>query len=145
MKISPITFVIYFLLEVLTFYLVARLIGVGWALIAFFACILVGLVLAAVEMSSIARRVLSNPGNPGAALGDYSLAILGSLFIAIPGFLSTIVGLLCVFPPTRVVIRKIIAHKIYVRIQEFSDAALASTARYTARNKPGNFGTFIDE
>ncbi|MDO4911478.1 MAG: FxsA family protein [Corynebacterium sp.] len=144
MKIKPIYLLLYFILEVLAFYVVSRLIGVGWALLALFALFFLGIFIGALQMRSIAARALTGRGNPGALVGDYTLAVIGSFGIALPGFLSSLGGFLCVFPPTRKIIRRMIAVKLYARMENFSTTFMNNAVRYTNRAQQQKFGTFGD-
>ncbi|MDO4908556.1 MAG: FxsA family protein [Corynebacterium sp.] len=142
MRVRPPYILIYFILEVLAFYVVSRLIGVGWALIALFVLFFLGILIGALEMRSIAMRALRGTDSAGALMGDYTLSIIGAFGIALPGFLSSIGGLLCVFPPTRFLIRRMIARTIYNRMEQFSQQFMTSAMRYTSRNNSNTFGSF---
>lgn len=131
----------YFILEALAFWAVAAWLGVGWALVALFAFFFFGLVFAAWEMARISSRLLRGP-HPGQEAGNLALTAGGALLIAMPGFVSTFCGLLLVIPPTRAMVRKVLARKITASIEEFGMRSYEQAAAFRPKNTTyGSFGT----
>ncbi|MDI2129180.1 FxsA family protein [Yinghuangia seranimata] len=48
------------------------------------------------------------PADPGRAAADAGLVVLGGVLLMIPGFISDVLGLLCVLPFTRPLVRRLI-------------------------------------
>lgn len=138
----PIYLVIpYFILEALAFWAVASWLGVGWALLALFAFFFFGLVFAAWEMMRISSRLLRGP-RPGQEAGNLALTAGGAMLIVLPGFVSTLVGFLLVIPPTRAVVRKVLARKITASIEEFGVRTYEQAAAFRPKSSTyGSFGT----
>ncbi|GAA4801234.1 phage T7 F exclusion suppressor FxsA [Corynebacterium canis] len=129
----------YIILEMLAFWGMATWLGVGWALLLLVACFFGGLFLAAFEMRRIALAASQGRSTPGQLAGDYGLLAAGSVLVALPGFVSTVIGLLFILPPTRAIARKILAKKLRARIEEMGVRSFVATSRY------GNtYGSFID-
>ncbi|MGY1705632.1 FxsA family protein [Geodermatophilus sp. SYSU D00697] len=107
------------LAEVVVFVLVAGWIGVGWTLLAVLATSALGWALLArqgtralAELRDQARE--RRPS--GRALGDAGLVAVGGLLMVLPGFLGDLVGLLCLLPPTRFLVRGLLARVLANRL-----------------------------
>ncbi|MDP9428708.1 MAG: FxsA family protein [Actinomycetota bacterium] len=107
------------LAEVVVFVLLAAWIGVGWTLLAAVATTALGWVLLArqgpralAELRSRARE--RRPS--GRALGDAGLVAVGGLLMVLPGFLGDVVGLLCLLPPTRFLVRGLLGRAVASRL-----------------------------
>ena len=105
--------------EVVVFVLVAAWIGVGWTLLAAIATTALGWALLArqgtralAELRERARE--RRPA--GRALGDAGLIAAGGLLMVLPGFLGDVVGLLCLLPPTRFLVRGLLARTVTSRL-----------------------------
>lgn len=108
----------YILVELLAFYLLASWLGVGWAILVLIIAFFGGLALAAYEMRSIGRAMRTNPNmNAGRAAGNYGLVGTGALLLALPGVVTTFLGLLFILPPTRSLIRRFLAHKFREKLE----------------------------
>lgn len=129
----------YILLEALTFYLFAHWLGVGWALLILIGCFFGGLFLAAAQMRSIAVILLRSGANPGRAAGDMGLVGFGALLVAVPGILTSILGLLLIFPPTRAIARRTLAKRVRVSMENFGVRSFERAAAYRPK---ANFGSF---
>lgn len=107
------------LAEIIVFVLVASWIGVGWTILAALVTSGVGLILlgrqgtrALGELREGARE--RRPS--GRALGDAALIGVGGLLMLLPGFLGDLVGLLCLLPPTRPLVRGLLGRLFISRI-----------------------------
>lgn len=130
----------YFLVEALAFWGVSELIGVGWALVALFVCFFGGLVLAAFEMQRIGRVALHQQQvNPGRIAGDYGLLAAGAILVALPGFVTTILGLLLILPPTRALVRGMLAKKLRAKVENLGMRGFEATNRYREQASYGSF------
>ena len=105
--------------EVVVLVLVAAWIGVGWTLLATLATTALGWALltrqgsrALAELRERARERRA----PGRALGDAGLIAAGGLLMVLPGFLGDVVGLLCLLPPTRFLVRGLLGRTVAARL-----------------------------
>ncbi|MBB3084291.1 FxsA family protein [Geodermatophilus sabuli] len=107
------------LAEIVVFVLVAGWIGVGWTLLATLATSALGWVLLARQgtraLTELRDRARERRA-PGRALGDAGLIGLGGLLMVLPGFLGDVVGLLCLLPPTRFLVRGLLARVLAGRL-----------------------------
>ncbi|MEJ5927308.1 FxsA family protein [Corynebacterium sp. H128] len=133
----------YFIIEALAFWGVSKLIGVGWALVALFVCFFGGLVLAAFEMQRIGRSALRNQGqvSAGRIAGDYGLIAAGAIGVALPGFVTFVLGLLLILPPTRALFRGMLAKKLRVKVENLGMRGFEATNRY---RQEASYGSFKD-
>jgi UPF0716 protein FxsA len=109
------------LVEVVVFVLVANWIGLGWTILATLATSALGVLLlgrqgtrALAELREQARE--RRPA--GRALGDAGLIAVGGLLMLLPGFLGDLVGLLCLLPPTRPLLRALLGRLFVSRLPE---------------------------
>jgi UPF0716 protein FxsA len=63
---------------------------------------------------------------PGRELLNGALVLLGGLLLVIPGFLTDLVGLVLLFPPSRALMRPLLARNLYGR-------TFARAARFTGQ------------
>lgn len=92
----------YPLLECVTIYFVAQWIGWGWTFLLLLAGIPVGFALMRNAGDAAMRDlVAASEGGRQIDAGRHTLAFVGGLLVAIPGFWTDLLGLLLVFPPTQ--------------------------------------------
>ncbi|WP_448850726.1 FxsA family protein [Corynebacterium sp. 335C] len=101
----------YVLVEALAFWAVASWIGWGWALLAIVALFFLGMVLTSWQMRSVLVQA-SRGERPGRALADTGLIIIGSGLLLIPGFVTAVMGLVLMLPPTRGMVRRALGRRI---------------------------------
>ena len=97
--------------EIAVFILVGSWIGVGWTILLALATSAIGLWLFGREGIRALRALgeASRSGKaPGATVVDAGLVAVGGLLVFVPGFVSDVVGLLCLFPGTRPLIRRLV-------------------------------------
>jgi UPF0716 protein FxsA len=124
------------LAEVVVLVLVASWIGVGWTVLATLATTALGWALLARQgtralaelrermkdpaapRSSQARNGTLQQGrrSPGRALGEAGLIAVGGVLMVLPGFLGDVVGLLCLLPPTRPLVRGLLGRAVASRL-----------------------------
>jgi UPF0716 protein FxsA len=96
------------LAELLVFVLVAGWIGVGWTILATLATSAIGWALLARQgtkaLADLRERARSRRA-VGRELGDAGLVAAGGLLMMLPGFIGDVVGLLCLLPGTRNLVR----------------------------------------
>ena len=107
------------LAEVVVLVLVASWIGVGWTVLATLATTALGWVLLARQgtraLTELRERARERRA-PGRALGDAGLIAVGGLLVVLPGFLGDVVGLLCLLPPTRFLVRGLLGRAVASRL-----------------------------
>jgi UPF0716 protein FxsA len=109
------------LAELVVFVLVAGWIGLGWTILATLATSALGIVLlgrqgtkALTDLRDRARTRRS----PGRELGDAGLVAAGGLLMVLPGFIGDLVGLLCLLPLTRGLVRGVLTRLVLVRLPD---------------------------
>jgi UPF0716 protein FxsA len=66
--------------------------------------------------------------SPGREVLDGALVLLGGTLLMIPGFISDVVGLLLLLPPTRIPLRRLLARNM-------RSSVVTSTVRFTTRGR----------
>lgn len=138
----------YFIVEILAFIGVVMWLGLGWAfgLLALF--FIVGLLLAGLEMQRIskaaAQHQASGAGSAGAIAGNIGLTAAGAILVAMPGFVTSIIGLLFILPPTRALFRKLLAKKLRSAIENLGVRGFEAVNGYRTHASYGSFGNFPD-
>ncbi|HYO36573.1 MAG TPA: FxsA family protein [Geodermatophilus sp.] len=107
------------LAEVVVFVLVAGWIGVGWTLLATLATAALGWALLARQgaraLGELRERARQRRPS-GRAVGDAGLIAVGGVLMVLPGFLGDVVGLLCLLPPTRFLVRGLLGRAVVSRL-----------------------------
>lgn len=132
----------YLLIEALTFWAVASWIGVGWALLALFGAMFLGAALTGVELRRVGRLAAAKRLSPGRVAGDYGLLTAGGILSGIPGFATSILGLLLILPPTRALVRAGLAAKLKSTIEDLGVRTFEATSAYRPHAEYGTFGGF---
>lgn len=112
-------FLAYFLIEALAFWGVSQLIGVGWALLGIFILMVVGALAASPALRSELERASSGAGSVGQFAGGTALVAAGWALAIIPGYVSSVIGLLLLVRPTRELVRKSMANSLRKRVEDF--------------------------
>ncbi len=109
------------LAEVAVFVLVANWIGLGWTILAALATSALGWILLARQglraLAELRERARTRQG-AGRALGDAGLVAVGGLLMVLPGFIGDLLGLLCLLPGTRGLVRALLARVVVGRLPE---------------------------
>ncbi len=102
--------------EVVVFVLVAAWIGVGWTLLAALATTVLGWVLLARQLKGLAAprpsQARGGPPQRGRTATDTGLVAAGGALMVLPGFLGDVVGLFCLLPPTRPLVRATVVRRL---------------------------------
>src|SRR3954462_8993870 len=109
------------LAELVVFVLVAGWIGVGWTILAILATSALGAALLGRQGTKAIQdlRERARTRRPaGRELGNAGLAAIGGLLMLLPGFLSDLIGLLCLLPGTRDVVRVLLLRTVYTRLPD---------------------------
>ena len=123
----PIYILTYFLVEALAFFLVAKSIGVGWALLAIFALMVLGGALATLTLRGELAKAARGKTSVGKLAGDSALLMVGWAFCIIPGFVSSILGFFLVFSPTRSILRNHLSRSLRQRVENVGIRMYEST------------------
>lgn len=103
--------VLLLVLEVAVIALVASWIGLGWTLLILLGTSLIGGWLVRREGARAWRSfsaAVAEGRPPGQAALDGVLILLGGLLVLLPGFIGDVLGLLCLLPPTRRLLGKVL-------------------------------------
>lgn len=103
------------LVELAGILLVGQALGAGWTLLLLLAGAVVGAVVLVRGGLGGVRRAAEHARSgrvdgrgAGRELADAGLVALGALLLLLPGFVSDVVGLLCLLPPTRPLVRRLL-------------------------------------
>ncbi len=89
------------------------------------------------------RTALASGRLPAAEVADGALVILGGALLLTPGFATDILGLLCVLPPTRAVLRRLLTRQVARRL---TVGAVLGAGRgpSSSRRRPSRPSTVVD-
>ena len=107
------------LAEVLVLVLAASWVGLGWTLLATLATSALGAALLARQGTRVLRELAERARSrrpPGRALGDAGLVAVGGALMLLPGFLGDLLGLLCLLPGTRGLVRLLLGRALLARL-----------------------------
>jgi UPF0716 protein FxsA len=113
-------FIVVPLAELYVIFRVGDAIGVVWTILLLAADSVLGSVLLRSQGRSVWLRfneALSSGRVPHREVMDGVLVIFGGAFLITPGFLTDVVGLLLLVPPTRAVIRRLVARRLGRRVE----------------------------
>jgi UPF0716 protein FxsA len=124
------------LAELVVFVIVAAWIGVGWTVLAALATSALGVLLLGRQgtraLTDLRARARTRRG-AGTELGNAGLVALGGLLMVLPGFLGDVVGLLCLLPGTRGLVRRALGGVILSRLP----AAMRGPVHVRSTRTPG--------
>jgi UPF0716 protein FxsA len=112
-------FIIVPLAELYVILKVGDAIGALWTIALLAADSVLGSLLLRAQGRSVWRRfneALGSGRMPHSEVMDGVLVIFGGAFLITPGFLTDIVGLLLLIPPTRTVIRRLVVRRLGRRV-----------------------------
>jgi UPF0716 protein FxsA len=108
-------FILVPLAELYVILKVGDAIGVGWTILLLAADSVIGSLLLRTQGRAVwnrFNRALSEGRMPHREVQDGVLVIFGGAFLITPGFLTDVIGLLLLLPPTRSVIRRLAVRAI---------------------------------
>jgi UPF0716 protein FxsA len=126
------------IIEIAVLVAVGQQIGVGPTLLLMLATSALGGVLLRHQGGRAWRAFradLDNGVPPGVSATDGLLVLIGGLFMLVPGFVSDVIGLLLIAPPTRRVARSYLMHLVTRRL-----TPAASTTLFGPRRVRATFG-----
>jgi UPF0716 protein FxsA len=118
-------FIVVPILELAVLIQVGQAIGVGWTIALLIADAVLGSMLARSQGRATWRRfnaALQAGRPPAREVLDGALVILGGALLLTPGFITDILGLLLLLPPTRALFRALL-------VRRFMDRMVASMSR----------------
>lgn len=132
------------LAELALFVLVATWIGVGATVLATLATSALGVVLLGRQgtraLTDLRERARTRR-SPGVELGNAGLVAAGGLLMVLPGFLGDVVGLLCLLPGTRGLVRRALSRLVLSRLPDHMRGPVrvqsVRTAQVTDVSDPG--------
>jgi UPF0716 protein FxsA len=105
------SFVLYVVVEVAAAVAVASWLGVGWMFLALFGISLLGALLLRREGPRAWRSfqaAVTEGRPPGREALDGVLVLIGALLIVVPGFVTDVLGLLCLLPFSRRLVGRVL-------------------------------------
>jgi UPF0716 protein FxsA len=114
------------LIEVFVFVEVGHAIGWLWALALALGTTVIGWQLVRIEGRSAIERfslAVSQRRAPARVAIDGALGFLGGMLLVVPGFLTDVLGVLLVLPPTRALTRRWVERHYTSRMMRFAAAA----------------------
>ena len=109
LALLPIGLLLLAVAEIAVFVAVVHAVGAGWAVLALAATCLAGLMLLRREGVRGWRRfrAAAESGRPpGHQVSDGLVGLAGALLLAVPGFVTSVLGVLLLVPPLRTVVRR---------------------------------------
>ncbi|WP_040772037.1 FxsA family protein [Rhodococcus rhodnii] len=138
----PALFVLYVVTELAALLVTANFIGAGWTVLLLLAGTLVGLALLRSQWRRVMegfRSASQGRGSPGSAVADGALVAAGSVLMVVPGLVTSVLGLLCLLPFTRMLMRPLAVAVAGRR----GAAVMAGAGVYGRMRRPGG-GDVID-
>lgn len=105
-------FLLYVVVEIAVFWVMAAYLGVGWAIIITVAAAAVGVAALGTRARNLVadvQRASRQEIGPGRPLTDSALFAFAALAVIVPGVVSTVLGLLLMAPPVRRLFRPLVA------------------------------------
>jgi UPF0716 protein FxsA len=134
-------FIVVPLAELYVILRVGEAIGAIWTILLLAADSVLGAILLRTQGRSVWRRfnaALADGKMPHREVIDGVLVVFGGAFLITPGFITDVVGILLLVPPTRAVVRRLLVSRLGRRIAV--NAATRGRMRYdvegTAREDP---------
>ncbi|MEL4164254.1 FxsA family protein, partial [Corynebacterium bovis] len=131
---------VYVVVEILAFVLLTSWIGVGWTVLLLVGLFVLGVVLAARQFRAVARRALRDTRHPGAITADAALLLVGSVGVALPGVVTTVLGLVLIVPWTRAGVRRLLGSAVRRRLERFGGSSFATVTGFGMRGAADGTG-----
>ncbi|WP_296214548.1 FxsA family protein [Corynebacterium sp. YSMAA1_1_F7] len=132
---------VYLVVEIIAFILLGVWIGWGWALLTVLGLFVLGIILATWQMRELTVRALQQSDNPGKLSADMALSVVGAVCVAVPGVVSSFLGLFFLIPPTRTLIRKGLGQAARRSLERFG---VTTYTRVNRIQNTGGWGDVID-
>ncbi|MCB0926883.1 MAG: FxsA family protein [Mycolicibacterium insubricum] len=102
------TFAVYVLAELAAVVALVYFLGIGTTLLILVGVLLAGLLLAGSQLRRQLAQLRSGVRDAGGAVTDGALVALGTVLVAIPGVVSSAIGIALLIPPVRTVLRPVV-------------------------------------
>ena len=139
-------FLTYLVVEIAAFAGLVAWLGFGWAVLTVIAATAIGVLMlrrtAGAVLGDLAEA-LDGRRSAGPALMDTTILAASVFLLAIPGVVSTAVGLLLLIKPIRALVRPVAAYVGAKRIARFVEDSSLVTVLAQPGFRPG-FGTVVD-
>jgi UPF0716 protein FxsA len=122
--------------EIAVLIAVGRQIGPGWTILLVLATSALGGWLLRREGGRAWRAFqadLSERRPPGRTATDGLLVLVGGIFMLVPGFVSDVIGLFLILPPTRAVAARVVQHQVGRRLTPQASTSLFGPRRVRVR------------
>jgi UPF0716 protein FxsA len=129
------TFLTYVVLELAVLALLTWTIGLGWTLLVLLATSATGVALAGSQARRQITRLQELSSRPRGSVADGLLVALGTVFVFVPGLVTTLMGALMLLPPTRTLMRPVAGAVINRAVPKMVPAVTLT---------PGGYGDYID-
>src|SRR4051812_1919189 len=147
MALLVLLFVVVPIVELYVIIQVGEAIGVWWTLALLIADSILGSLLMRSQGRVAWQRfqlALAEGRPPAREVLDGALVIFGGAFLLTPGFVTDILGLVLLLPPTRAVVRRMIVARFLPRIVVRTASRVAGRPRPRARSAFDVDGTAVD-
>ncbi|BBY30429.1 FxsA family protein [Mycolicibacterium sediminis] len=137
-------FLVYVLAELAVVVGLASTIGIGWTFLILVGTFALGLAVAGSQIKRQVRLLQSGLTSPQGAVTDGALVALGVVLTVIPGLVTSVLGLLLLAPPTRVLARPAVAALAARGLGRMP--LIVTTATGPRRARPGDYidGEVVD-
>ena len=140
-------FWVYIVLELAVFIALVSTIGLGWTALIVIATFVIGLTVGVIvtgsQLDKKMRQIRAGLMTPEGVVSDGALLLLGVLLVIIPGLVTSAVGLFLLLPPSRAVLRPVVA---FLALRAVGPAAplitvvTAGARRYSGQRR----GDYVD-
>jgi UPF0716 protein FxsA len=127
---------------------VGQAIGVWWTIALLIGDSVLGSVLMRSQGRAVWRRfsdAVAEGRMPGREVLDGALVIFGGALLLTPGFISDVLGMTLLLPPTRSIVRRVLARRLMHRMN--ASIAGGGGAQRSRAGRPGRYdveGTAVD-
>jgi UPF0716 protein FxsA len=83
------------------------------------------------------RQALEARRVPGKEVADGALVVLGGAFLITPGFVTDVLGVLCLLPPTRALLRRLLTGVVTARLIGSADLPGSAHVRRPGASRSG--------
>ncbi|WP_019202891.1 FxsA family protein [Tsukamurella sp. 1534] len=141
-------FLTYFVVEIAAFAGLVAWLGFGWALLTIIAATAIGVLMLRRTAAGVLQdlgEALDGQRSAGPALMDTAILAGAVFLLAVPGVVSTALGLLLLVKPVRALVRPAVAYVGAKRVARFvEESGLVTVLAGQGQGFGGGFGTVVD-
>lgn len=137
-------FLTYIVVEIAAFAGLVSWLGFGWAVLAMIGATVLGVIMLRRTAAGVLRdlgQALDGQRSAGPALMDTAILAAAVFLLAVPGVVSTALGLLLLIKPVRAVVRPAVAYVGAKRVASFVEESGLVTV---LAGQPRGYGTVVD-